>query len=255
MKNGAKHNGRSALILGAASTVARAIAHEFAGAGYALVLADCDEEETARVAADIRVRFCVPCHSLAFDATAFDTHKHIFERCQELLGGLPGGLVLCFGYMTEQARAQADSTLAQRTIDTNFTGAVSILELFAQAFEKHQSGFIAVLSSVAGDRGRQANYIYGASKGGLTVYLQGLRNRLHAAKVQVTTVKPGFMDTKMTYGMNLPARLTASPQCAARAVFKAIMKGKDEVYVPCMWRYIMLIIKCIPEFQFKKMNI
>jgi hypothetical protein len=157
--------------------------------------------------------------------------------------------------MPVQAEAQADFDKARRAIDTNFTGAVSILERFAAVFETRQSGFIVALSSVAGDRGRQSNYIYGASKGGLTVYLEGLRNRLYKAKVQVLTVKPGFMDTKMTYGMPLPGPLVATPEQAARDIFRALRKGKDTVHVRFFWRYIMLIIRHIPEWQFKKMNI
>ncbi len=245
----------SVVILGGASTAARAIAHEFARAGYSLVLADFDEAENALIAADVRVRFGVPCHALPFDATAYDTHEAFLGQCREALGGLPEGVVLCFGFMAEQKDAEADFEIARRTLDTNLTGAVSILERFAREFEVRKSGFLTVLSSVAGDRGRKANYIYGASKGGLTVYLQGLRNRLHGANVQVTTVKPGFMDTKMTYGMDLPGPLTASPEQAARDIFKAVTKRKDEAHVLWMWRYIMLIIKSIPEWQFKKMDI
>ena len=246
---------KSTVILGAASTVARYIAMEFARAGHALVLADFDEEECARIAKDVAIRFGVPCHAVAFDALGHERHPAFLDTCREKLGGLPGGVVLCFGYMAEQSEAQEDFAKAKRTIDTNFTGAVSILEVFAAAFEGRKSGFIAGLSSVAGDRGRKANYIYGASKAGLTTYLEGLRNRLHEAKVQVTTVKPGFMDTKMTYGMGLPAPLTASPEQAARIIFNAIAKGKDIVHVLFMWRYIMLLIRHIPEWQFKKMDI
>lgn len=246
---------KSVVILGGASTVARAIAHEFAREGYALVLADYDREENERIAADVRVRFETECTALPFDATDYDSHGAFVAQCTETLGALAEGVVLCFGFMAEQQDAQADVKIARRTIDTNFTGAVSILERFAAAFEKRQSGFIAALSSVAGDRGRQSNYIYGASKGGLSVYLQGLRNRLHPAGVSVTTIKPGFMDTKMTYGLDLPGPLTASPEQAARAIYKAIQKRRDEAYILFMWRYIMMIIRNIPEWQFKKMKL
>lgn len=245
----------SVVILGAASTVARYIAHEFARAGYDLVLADFDQAENELIAQDVQVRFGVRCLALPFDATAYDTHPRFVEQCEETLGMLPEGVVLCFGFMAEQQDAQQDFAIARRTLDTNFTGSVSILEAFAQRFESRKSGFIAALSSVAGDRGRQSNYIYGASKGGLTVYLQGLRNRLHAAGVQVTTIKPGFMDTKMTFGLSLPKALTATPEVAARLIFKAIQKKKNVAYIVFLWQYIMLIIKSIPEFQFKKMNI
>ena len=243
------------VILGSASTAARYIAHEFARAGHNLVLADFDHRENEIIAADVRVRFGVECYAFNFDATAYDTHDKFLEDCERELDGLPQGVVLCFGYMAEQEDAQADFAKAHRMIETNYTGAVSILERFATRFAERGSGFIAALSSVAGDRGRQANYLYGSTKAGLSVYLQGLRNRLHASGVQVTTIKPGFMDTKMTYGMPLPGPLVASPEQAAQAIYKAIAKGKDEAYVLFFWRYIMMIIKNIPEWQFKKMNI
>lgn len=246
---------KTVAILGGASTVARAIAAEYARARHALVLADLDLEEAERIAADLRIRHGVACDALHLDATDFDGHAAFVRACADRLGGAPGGVVLCLGYMPAQKEAEADFALARRAFDTNLTGAVSLLERFAAQFEARGSGFIAGLSSVAGDRGRQANYIYGASKAGLTCYLSGLRNRLHAAGVQVLTVKPGFMDTKMTYGMDLPGPLTAQPAQAARAIFRAQQKGKSVVHVTFLWRYIMLIITHIPEWQFKKMNV
>lgn len=246
---------KTAVILGGASTVARAIALELARDGYALVSADFDRFENERIAADIHVRHVRPCHALHFDATDYGSHRRFMDECCRLLGGVPAGIVLCFGYMPEQADAQANFELARRTIATNLTGAISILELFAAAFEERGSGFIIGLSSVAGDRGRKSNYIYGASKAGLTCYLSGLRNRLHSAGVHVLTVKPGFMDTKMTYGMPLPGPLVASPEQAARDIMRALRKRKNEVYVRFFWRYIMMIIRSIPEWQFKKMSI
>lgn len=246
---------KTAVILGGASTVARAIACELARLGYTLVLADCDHEENVRIAADVHLRHGVTCYALYFDATACESHFSFFEECRRCLGGLPKGVVLCFGYMPPQAEAQQDFAKARRCIDVNLTGAVSILEIFAHALEERGNGFIAALSSVAGDRGRQANYIYGAAKAGLTCYLSGLRNRLFKSGVRVITVKPGFMDTKMTYGLPLPGPLVASPEQAAAAIVGAIHGKKDVIYVRSFWRWIMLIIRNIPEWQFKKMNI
>ncbi|WP_320178424.1 SDR family oxidoreductase [Roseovarius pacificus] len=246
---------KTAVILGGASTVARALAATYAQAGYALVLADIDYDEVARIAADTRLRHNVACEPLYLDATAFDQHNAFVGQCAEKLGGDPEGVLLCLGYMPAQEDAQARFELARRAFDTNLTGSVSLLERFAARFEKRGHGFIVGLSSVAGDRGRRANYIYGATKAGMTCYLSGLRNRLSAAGVQVLTVKPGFMDTKMTYGMPLPGPLTASPEAAAQAIFRAQQRGKDVAYVTFLWRYIMLIITSIPEWKFKKMNI
>ncbi len=246
---------KSVVILGALSGVARYIADGFARAGYTVILAGRDKTELGILAQDLRVRHEIECHSIDFDALDFDRHADFLQDCKEVLGDLPGGVVLCFGYMAEQEAAQKDMEVMRRTLDTNFTSAIAILEQFAAAFEQRRSGFIAALSSVAGDRGRKMNYIYGASKAGLSTYLQGLRNRLYASNVQVTTIKPGFMDTQMTYGMNLPKPLVSAPDTAGCAIVKAIMKKKNIAYVPFYWRYILMIIKSIPEWQFKKMSI
>lgn len=243
------------VVLGVTSAVAREVAAEFARHGYDLIVTARDPEELDFIAADLRVRHRVRVEALTFVADDFDSHAAFFEEAQSLAGDGLAGVVLCFGFMDEQERAQSDFGIARRTIDVNLTAAISVLERFAAHFEARRSGFIAGLSSVAGDRGRASNYIYGASKAGLSAYLQGLRNRLHSANVQVTTIKPGFMDTKMTFGMPLPKPLTATPQQAARAIYKAIINKKDTAYVLLYWRFVMLIIRSIPEWQFKKMRI
>jgi decaprenylphospho-beta-D-erythro-pentofuranosid-2-ulose 2-reductase len=139
-------------------------------------------------------------------------------------------------------------------IASNFTGAVSILSYCANYFEPLQRGFIIGISSVAGDRGRQSNYVYGAAKGALSLYLQGLRNRLFAKGVRVITIKPGFVDTAMTFG--LPGLfLVATPQSIGERIVAALGKSADIVYLPGFWRYIMLIIKHIPEPIFKRMKL
>lgn len=245
---------RSVAILGATSTVARVIARRCAADGFDLVLAALETDELDQIAADIRVRHDVEVVTLPFDAAAFDSHPAFFEQCRGALGGLPGGVIVAFGYMTDQKRTETDWDATKRTIDINFTGVVSILNLFAAAFEERRSGFIAAISSAAGDRGRQSNYTYGMAKGALTRYLEGLRNRLYPAHVQVTTVKPGFMDTKMTYGMNLPKPLVASPEQAADAIWTAIKQRKDTVYVLWFWRYIMLAVRHVPETVFKRLK-
>jgi short-subunit dehydrogenase len=162
--------------------------------------------------------------------------------------------VLCFGYLADQQQAQKDFALARRTLDVNLTAAVSILELAADYFEERRRGFICALSSVAGDRGRQSNYIYCAAKAGLTVYLQGLRQRLARAGVQVTTVKPGFVDTRMTFG-KAGLFLVATPEQAARGIVRAIRKKRDCAYVPGFWRWIMLVVRAIPECIFKRLRV
>ncbi|MEK7793184.1 MAG: SDR family oxidoreductase [Candidatus Hydrogenedentota bacterium] len=238
------------VILGATSAIARAIAIEYARRGHALVLAARDVVENEAIAADLRVRYDVPAHALTWDAVDYDAHVPFVGKCAELLGEIEG-VVLCNGYMDDQQVAQREWDAACRTIDATFTGSVSVLEKFAAFLEKRRSGWIAALSSVAGDRGRQSNYIYGSAKAGLSTYLQGLRNRLHHAGVHVCTVKPGFVDTKMTFGQ---VPFAASPESAAKAIVRAIDRRKNVVYVPWFWRYIMLIIRSIPEWQFKRMK-
>jgi len=241
------------VVLGATSAIARALADAFACEGRPVVLAARDGEEAENIAADIRVRFGVDAQPLVLDADRFDTHEAFFNACRETTDDVIGGVVLCYGFMDEQAAAQADFEIARRTLDVNLTSAVSLLERFAAYFEKRGTGFIAAVSSVAGDRGRQSNYIYGASKAGLSAYLEGLRNRLYHRGIPVTTIKPGFVDTKMTFG--LPGLfLVASPEQAAKAMHAAIVKQRNVVYVPWFWRYIMLIIRHVPEWQFKKMK-
>jgi decaprenylphospho-beta-D-erythro-pentofuranosid-2-ulose 2-reductase len=244
----------SVVILGSTSGIVRATAHAYAEAGYALVLAARDDEENEILAADIRVRHGVTCHALHFDGADVAAHPKFVTDCEAALGTNPTGLILGFGYMAEQEAAQRDMTEVQKMVDANLTGAISILERFAAVFEERGSGFMGVLSSVAGERGKQSNYIYGATKAGLTCYLEGLRVRLFKANVTVTTIQPGFVDTKMTYGLPLPGPLVATPEQAGRAIFKAVSKGQDEAYVLFFWRYIMLIIKAIPRWQFKKMS-
>lgn len=241
------------VILGTTSAVARAIAHEYAGLGYDLVVAARDAEENDAIASDLRIRHPIEVHALQWDAADFNAHEDFLAACVERLGESLQGVVLCSGFMEEQETAQTDWAVAKSTIDINFTGAVSVLNLFANHFESKKRGFIAALGSVAGDRGRQSNYLYGAAKAGLSAYLEGLRNRLHHSGVQVTTIKPGFLDTKMTWGK--PGLfLVASPDSAARAMVRAIEKKKNVAYVPWFWRYIMLIVRHVPEWQFKRMR-
>jgi hypothetical protein len=157
--------------------------------------------------------------------------------------------------MTEQSIAQNDWNETFNTINVNFTGAVSMLNIIANDFEARKSSFIIGISSVAGDRGRKANYIYGSAKAGFSAYLSGLRNRLFGSGVHVLTVKPGFVATKMTEGLDLPEKLTAHPEAVAKDIFVAQQKGKDVLYTKSIWRLVMLIIKHIPEGIFKKLSI
>ncbi len=241
------------LILGATSAIARGSAAAFARRGRALYLAGRDLEELRRDAADLAIRYGVEVRFGAFDAEATEHHATFLERVGAEMGELAGVLV-AFGYLGDQGKAAADFAETEAIINRNFVGAVSILNLCAARMEQGGSGFIAGIASVAGDRGRQSNYTYGAAKGAFALYLQGLRNRLFPAGVRVLTVKPGFVDTGMTFGM--PGLfLVATPAAVGERIARAAERGRDVLYVPWFWRYIMLIITHIPERIFKRLKL
>jgi len=244
---------RGIVVLGATSAIARAAAIEFGRQGYAVILAARDADEGSAVATDIRVRCNTRAEFVPFEATDRASHAPFLERCTEILGEGLEGVILGFGFLEDQKKAQKDPDTAQRTIDVNYAAAVSILELFAQFLEERKKGFIVGISSVAGDRGRQSNYLYGSAKAGLTAYLAGLRNRLYPAGVHVLTVKPGFVDTKMTFGME-GLFLVAAPENVGKDIYKAVARNRNVIYSPWFWRYIMLIIRHVPEIVFKRLH-
>lgn len=239
------------LILGATADIGQAIARQFAANGHPIQLAARRLDRLSPIRQDLEIKYGVTVSSHAFDALAFDRHEEFFRS----LDPKPGIAVLVFGYLGEQAAAQDNFEIVRKILNTNFTGAVSIGNILANAFEKQQQGSMIGISSVAGERGRQSNYFYGSAKAGFTTYLSGLRNRLHASGVHVMTVKPGYVRTKMTEGMALPPLLTASPDQAGKAVYKGWRRKKNVVFVLGIWRYIMAVIVLIPEFIFKKLKL
>jgi decaprenylphospho-beta-D-erythro-pentofuranosid-2-ulose 2-reductase len=239
------------LIIGAKSDIAKACARIYAENGYNLYLAGRDINVLNDFANDLRIRSNVKVVLKEFNIIDFGTHTQFYDD----LDDKPLGTIVVSGYMAEQSEAEQDWEIALNTINVNFTGAVSILNIISNDYEIRKEGFIIGVSSVAGDRGRKANYIYGSSKSAFSTYLSGLRNRLHKCGVDVLTVKPGFVTTKMTKGMELPPKLTVSPEIVAIDIFNAQQKGKDILYTKWVWKYIMLILKHIPEFIFKKMSI
>ncbi len=240
------------LVLGASSSVARAFSLVAAEDGADVLLAGRDMDDMERTAADIHSRTGRKAEALTFDAEDTATHADFVELCRGKSEFL--NVFLAFGAMPEQDEIDSDFALAERTIAVNYTGAMSVLHRLAPVLEEQGDGHVVVLSSVAGDRGRLKNYVYGSAKAGLTTYLQGLRARLFRKGVSVTTIKPGFMDTDMTWGIE-GMFLVASPDMAARACLKAAHKRRHVVYVPFFWWGIMNIIRHIPEFIFKRMNI
>ncbi|HEY0356776.1 MAG TPA: SDR family oxidoreductase [Flavisolibacter sp.] len=238
----------TALILGASSDIGFAIAKKFASEKYDIQLAGRNTAQLESFRSDIAIRYQVQCSIHAFDALDFSSHHNFYHQ----LPVAPNVVCYVAGYMTENTKALEDFNEALKTINTNYTGAVSILNVVARDFEKKQEGTIVGISSVAGNRGRQSNYIYGSAKAAFTAYLSGLRNHLYHHKVHVLTVLPGFVYTKMTEHLNLPGLLTAQPEDVGSTVYKSVRKKKDIVYVKWFWRWIMMIIGAVPKFIFKK---
>jgi len=238
----------SVLLLGANSDIAVAIARKFAQKGYDLILAARNEEALGSLKQDLQIRYKVNVRTVLFDAVNFSQHAEFYHGI-----GLTPDITACvFGYLGKQEEAITDWEEAQKIIQTNYVGAVSILNIVAEDYAEKKKGVIAGISSVAGERGRQSNYIYGSAKAGFTAYLSGLRNRLYHSNVHVITVLPGFVYTKMTADLQLPALLTASAEEVADALEKCIRKKKNIIYVKWFWKWIMFIIKGIPENMFKK---
>ena len=239
------------LIVGAKSDIAKAVAREYAKNGYNIYLAGRGIEDLKEFSTDLTVRSGCKVERIELDILDYSSHQAFYND----LGEKPLGVVVAVGYLGEQKKAQDDFDEAKRIMETNYTGVVSILNIIANDFERRRSGFIVGISSVAGDRGRKSNYIYGSAKSALSAYLSGLRNRMHEAQVDVLTVKPGFVATAMTEGMDLPEKLTAQPDEVAEDIYTAQQKKKNIIYTKGLWRFIMLIITSIPEWQFKKMSI
>lgn len=241
----------SVLILGATSDVALACAQVFAKNKYTVLLAGRDVNSLQPSASDLKIRYQVEAVPVAFDALQFDAHTKFYES----LPFKPDVTICVFGLLGDQAESAKDWAACKRVIDSNYTGAVSILNIVANDYEQRKAGTIVGISSVAGERGRQSNFIYGSAKAGFTAYLSGLRNRLQASGVHVVTVKPGFIFTKMTEHLTLPKPLTAKPEHLGNAIYKSVTKSKNVIYVLPVWRWVMLIIRNIPEGIFKKLKL
>lgn len=236
------------LVLGAASDIGLAIARAYARLGHPLILAARNSDRLATDAADLRLRGAPEVTVAEFDALTIDHHAAFLDS----LPGLPEIAVCVVGLLGVQPESEADPLVADHVMRSNYNGPAAVLGLLANRMAARGHGAIVGVSSVAGDRGRASNYIYGSAKAGLTAYLSGLRNRLARTGVQVITVKPGFVDTRMTAGMPLPKPLTAAPAEVADAMVRAIAKGHEVIYVRPVWLLVMTIIRLLPEAIFKK---
>jgi decaprenylphospho-beta-D-erythro-pentofuranosid-2-ulose 2-reductase len=241
------------MILGATSAIAHATARRFAadGASFYLIARNSDKLQTLQD--DLKAYGAAQVDCITQDLTDTGTHAGLLDNAMGAMGGLDAVLV-CYGTLPDQHVMQQDDDAARQEFDTNFLSVLSFLTVAANFFERQRRGVIAVVSSVAGDRGRASNYAYGASMAAKTAFVSGLRNRLNKAGVQVLTVKPGQVDTPMTAHMKKGV-IWATPEQVGEDIYQAMRNGRDVIYTPWFWRYIMMIIRVLPEPIFKRLSL
>ena len=242
---------KNILIIGATSAIAEAVAREYATQGHKLYVIARNESRLTTIAADLRIRGAADVIVDTMKVNDFSTHNSVVEKAYVALSTIDIVLI-AYGSLPDQKALEKSAENTVESCNTNALSVISFLTILANRFEEQSRGTIAVITSVAGDRGRQSNYVYGASKAMVTVFLQGLRNRLYHSQVNVLDIKPGFVDTPMTAHIKKDGPLWAQPEAVAKDIVKAIEKKKDTLYTPFFWRYIMLIIKSVPEKIFKK---
>lgn len=242
------------LIIGASSAIAEAVARHYAPAGASFFLAGRNREKLDAIASDLSARGAAQATPYILDLNESSAHTRMIEAAWQELERVDTVLI-AYGTLPDQVRCQEDVDYAINEFQTNGLGVIALLTPLANRMEEQGSGNIAVISSVAGDRGRPSNYLYGAAKGALTIYLQGLRARLAKKDIHVLTIKPGFVATPMTAELELPKRLLTTPERVAKDIARALDKQKNTLYTPWFWWWIMLIIRNIPEKIFKKLDL
>ena len=241
------------LVLGATSVIAQETLKPFAKEHADFFLVGRNKERLSAVASDLRARGANKVEEFPLNLDTVETHQYLVELAVKNLDGLDLAFI-AYGTLSDQSLCQASVETTIKEFNTNFISTISLLTHLANYFEKERKGCIAVISSVAGDRGRKSNYVYGAAKGALNIFLQGLRNRLTESDVNVLTIKPGFVDTPMT--RNIPKNnLFAQPKVVGDKIYQAIKTRQDVLYVPGFWRIIMFAIRSIPEQIFKKLSL
>ena len=240
------------IILGATSSMARAFARAVSKNGDQVVLAGRDMPDLEASASDCALQGAPIAEAIHFDARDAGSFAPIIEHASELEGMI--NVAVFVGSMPSQDQIDADPSLIAGTVTDNYAGPATFLQLIAPAMEERGGGTVVGVGSVAGDRGRIGNYVYGSAKAGFHTYLSGLRNRLTRSGGHVVTVKPGFVDTAMTWGIE-GMFLVATPDKIAADILKAVEKRKDVIYTPGFWRLIMGIITAIPERMFKKLSV
>lgn len=242
------------LIIGATSAIASACAQRWASQGCAFFLVARQTEKLQQVADDLLARGASNVTIEQMDATDFAAHPGMLERCLSSLQQIDIALI-AHGTLPDQRACELDVNVAMQEFANNGTSVLALLTLLAKQFEQQRCGTIAVISSVAGDRGRPSNYLYGTAKAAVSTFCEGLRARLFKVGVHVLTIKPGFVDTPMTQGLKLPSPLVATPEQVAKEILLAISNKKSTLYTPGYWAIILMIIRNIPSPIFKRLNI
>ncbi len=245
---------KKVIIIGATSAIAGACARLWAAQGASLFLVGRDAEKLDVLAGDLFVRGAPAVHKFLMDANDVPAHSAMVAAAVRTLGCLDVALI-AHGTLPDQSACQADAAVAVREFMSNGTSAIALLTALANEFERQRSGAIGVITSVAGDRGRPSNYLYGSAKAAVSVFCEGLRARLHSSGVSVTDIRPGFVATPMTQGLPLPALLLARPEAVAERIVAGIDRKRDLVYAPAFWSAIMLIVRFIPPIVFKRIHL
>lgn len=243
---------RRLLVLGATSGIARETLRRFAAEGANLFLVARDPDKLSAVAGDLQVRGANAVATFQADLLDSSRHAAILDQAFDLWQGLDAALI-AHGTLPDQHQAETDMAVLQAAIDANFVSAALLLSQLANRFEQQRSGVIAVIGSVAGDRGRKSNYIYGSAKAALATFTAGVRLRLRPVGVHVVLIKPGFVSTPMTSHLK-QSFLFASAERAGRDVYAAIISPRPVVYVPWFWKWIMLVVRLLPDFIFRRLN-
>jgi decaprenylphospho-beta-D-erythro-pentofuranosid-2-ulose 2-reductase len=241
------------LIVGATSAIAEATARRFAQRGDALFLAARNAAALSAIAKDLTVRGAAQVDTMEFDARSIDRFATLLDAATQRLGGLDAALI-AHGTLSDQAACQRSVDLMREEFDVNAISVLALCTLLGNQFEAQGHGVIAVISSVAGDRGRQSNYVYGSAKAAVTAFTSGLRQRLYPKGVRVVTIKPGFVSTPMTAAFKKGA-LWASPAKVATDIVRAMDRGTPVIYTPSFWRPIMWVIRSVPETVFRRLRL
>ncbi|WP_296252361.1 SDR family oxidoreductase [Pseudomonas sp. UBA4194] len=245
---------KKVLIIGATSAIATACARLWAGERCDFFLVARNSEKLEQTASDLQGRGAGTIYRHQMDATDMGAHQAMLDSCVSALGQIDIVLI-AHGTLPDQKACEQDVNVALREFNNNGTSVIALLTRLANQLERQRCGTLAVISSVAGDRGRPSNYLYGTAKAAVSTFCEGLRARLFKVGVHVITIKPGFVDTPMTQGLPLPAALVAKPAAVAKRIVSGITQKVPTLYAPGFWGLIMLIIRSIPQPVFKRLNL